>query len=151
MNQIPFKPIYENETDAKNEDRLAKFCEAKWGVKMVRQKKLSQFDYFAVSGSEVRAFVEMRNRSNAMTQFPDIWMNIGKLVTAKNVFEITKIPHLFVVEWTDAIGVCNLNTFLETDFEVAYMPESPNRRNAIEDRETIALIPINIFKILETK
>jgi len=151
MNQIPFKPIYENENDAQNEDALAKFCERKWNVKMVRQRKLAQFDYFAVLGSEVKAFVEMRTRSNKFDQFPDIWMNINKLVTAKTVFEITKIPHLFMVEWSDAIGVCNLNNFLETDCEMAYMPESPNRRNAIEDREAIALIPINLFKILENK
>lgn len=149
MNQIPFKPIYENKTDAKNEDTLAKFCEAKWNVKMVRQRKLAQFDYVAISGSEVKAYVEMRNHSYELNKYPTTWINLSKLLIANQMQQITKIKHIFVVQFADCIAFCDLNHFLDTDYEVNFMAESPNRRNDINDREVIAHIPKSLFKIME--
>ena len=39
------KPIYENKADFDNEQRMANFLAEKWNCQMLRQKKMSQFDF----------------------------------------------------------------------------------------------------------
>ena len=149
MNQIPFKPIYENETDAKNEDTLAKFCEARWNVKMVRQKKLSQFDYMACSGNAIKGFVEMRCLNTHFDDHDGVIISSTKLIAAKQMSLISEIPHLFVVQWIDdIIGCTDLNKFLADQVELIRSPITNNRRNAPDDLEAVAYIPKEAFQIM---
>lgn len=149
MNQIPFKPIYENETDATNEERLAKFCEARWNVKMVRQKKLAQFDYMACSGNTIKGFVEMRCLNNHFDDHDDIIISSTKLIAAKQMSLISPIRHLFVVQWLDdIIGCADLNKFLANQVELNRSPITTNRRNAPDDLEAVAYIPKEAFQIM---
>ena len=150
MNQIPFKPIYENETDAKNEDTLAKFCEAKWNVKMVRQRKLAQFDYMACMGDEIRAFVEMRHRTTKSDQHNDEIITISKLLVVKQMLSISKIPHLFVVQWADGVvGCANLTKFVQEPFGIVRGPITNNRRNTPDDLEPVTYIPKANFQMVK--
>lgn len=149
MNQIPFKPIYENETDAQNEDTLAKFCEARWNVKMVRQKKLAQFDYMACSGNTIKGFVEMRCLNAHFDDHPSVIISSTKLIAAKQMRLIASIPHLFVVKWVDdIIGCTDLNKLLHGDIELVRSPITNNRRNAPDDLEAVAHIPKEAFQIM---
>ena len=149
MNQIPFKPIYENEGDAKNEDTLAKFCEARWNVKMVRQKKLAQFDYMACSGNTIKGFVEMRSITKHFDDLDSIMISATKLIAAKQMSLISPIPHLFVVQWVDdIIGCTDLNKFLADPVDLIRSPITNNRRNAPDDLEAVAYIPKEAFQIM---
>lgn len=149
MNQMPFKPIYETDADAQNEAELAKFCEAKWNVKMVRQKKMAQFDYMACSGNTIKAFVEMRCLNSHFDDHAGVIISATKLVAAKQMQLITKVPHLFVVQWLDdVIGVANLNKFMDGDVELVRSPITNNRRNAPDDLEAVAYVPKEAFQIM---
>ena len=146
---MPFKPIYENDADAQNEAELAKFCEAKWNVKMVRQKKLAQFDYMACSGNTIKAFVEMRHRDTHYDDFDSVMISATKLVAAKQMQLISPIPHLFVVQWIDdVIAYANLNKFIDGGIELVRSPITNNRRNAPDDLEAVAYVPKEIFQIM---
>lgn len=149
MNQIPFKPIYENEGDAQNEDTLAKFCEARWNVKMVRQKKLAQFDYMACSGNTIKGFVEMRCLNEYFDNYVGVIISSTKLIAAKQMSLITDIPHLFVVQYIDgSVGCTDLNNFLANPVELIRSPITNNRRNAPDDLEAVAYIPKEAFQIM---
>lgn len=149
MNQTSFKTIYENDADAQNEAELAKFCEAKWNVKMVRQKKLAQFDYMACSGNTIKAFVEMRHRDTHYDDFDSVMISATKLVAAKQMQLISPIPHLFVVQWIDdVIAYANLNKFMDGGIELVRSPITNNRRNAPDDLEAVAYVPKEIFQIM---
>lgn len=149
MSQTPFKPIYENDADAQNEANLAAFCEIKWHVKMVRQKKLAQFDYMACSGNTIKAFVEMRCLNEHFDDHAGVIISATKLVAAKQMQLISSIPHLFVVQWIDdVIAYANLNKFMNGDVDLIRSPITNNRRNAPDDLEAVAYVPKEIFQIM---
>jgi hypothetical protein len=149
MSQMPFKPIYENDADAQNEANLAALCETKWHVKMVRQKKLAQFDYMACSGNTINAFVEMRCLNEHFDDHAGVIISATKLVAAKQMRLISSIPHLFVVQWVDdVIAYANLNKFMDGDVDLIRSPITNNRRNAPDDLEAVAYVPKEIFQIM---
>ena len=149
MSQTPFKPIYENDADAQNEAKLAAFCETKWHVKMVRQKKLAQCDYMACSGNTIKAFVEMRCLNSHFDDHAGVIISATKLVAAKQMQLISSIPHLLVVQWIDdVIAYANLNKFMDGDVDLIRSPITNNRRNAPDDLEAVAYVPKEIFQIM---
>ena len=76
------KPTYENSTDEANERQLALLLEDKWKCKMQRQMKYAQFDYVALRGKKIQAFVEMRHRKVNYDQYPTCFISLTKLLMA---------------------------------------------------------------------
>ena len=137
------KPTYENSGDEVNERQLASLLENKWQCKMQRQMKYAQFDYVALRGKKIQAFVEMRHRGVEHNKDPPCFISLTKLLMAQNLKNVCNVPCLFVVQWTDAIGYCNL----DMRCEIEYSSEGWNRRNDPSDIEVIGLIPIDKFKM----
>ena len=137
------KPTYENSGDEVNERHLASLLENKWQCKMQRQMKYAQFDYVALRGKKIQAFVEMRHRGVEHNKYPTCFISLTKLLMAQNLKNVCNVPCLFVVQWTDAIGYCNL----DMQCEIEYSSEGWNRRNDPSDIEVIGLIPIDKFKM----
>ena len=59
--------IYENKDDYNNEQRMADMLAEKWKCKMLRQKKLSRFDFIAYRENKPLAFLEFRKRNQKLT------------------------------------------------------------------------------------
>lgn len=137
------KPTYENSGDEVNERQLASLLENKWQCKMQRQMKYAQFDYVALRGKKIQAFVEMRHRGVEHNKYPTCFISLTKLLMAQNLKNVCNVPCLFVVQWIDAIGYCNL----DMQCEIEYSSEGWNRRNDPSDIEVIGLIPIDKFKM----
>ncbi len=137
------KPTYENSGDEVNERQLASLLENKWQCKMQRQMKYAQFDYVALRGKKIQAFVEMRHRGVEHNKYPTCFISLTKLLMAQNLKNVCNVPCLFVVQWTDVIGYCNL----DMQCEIEYSSEGWNRRNDPSDIEVIGLIPIDKFKM----
>lgn len=137
------KPTYENSGDEVNERQLASLLERKWQCQMQRQMKYAQFDYVALRGKKIQAFVEMRHRGVKHNKYPTCFISLTKLLMAQNLKNVCNVPCLFVVQWTDVTGYCNL----DMQCEIEYSSEGWNRRNDPSDIEAIGLIPIDRFKM----
>ena len=137
------KPTYENSGDEVNERQLASLLERKWQCQMQRQMKYAQFDYVALRGKKIQAFVEMRHRGVEHNKYPTCFISLTKLLMAQILKNVCNVPCLFVVQWTDATGYCNL----DMQCEIEYSSEGWNRRNDPSDIEAIGLIPIDRFKM----
>ena len=138
------KPTYENQADAENERQLALLLENKWKCKMQRQMKYAQFDYVALRGKKIQAFVEMRHRNVPYDQYPTCFISLTKLLMAQNLKNVCDVPCLFVVQWSDRTGYCNLDMKCEVEFS----GEGWNRRNDPSDIEAIGLIPTDRFVMI---
>lgn len=98
------RSIYENEDDFKNEQEMADMLAERWKCKMLRQKKLSQFDFIAYRNAKPLAFLEFRNRKQKFNDFPTMIVSMTKLVAWHSSKAITGLPCYFVVQWADAVG-----------------------------------------------
>lgn len=144
------KPIYENEEDHDNEQRLANFLAEKWKCNMLRQKKLSQFDFIAYRDETPVAFLEFRRRTHLMNDYKTVIISMTKLVAWHSMSGITKLPCLFVVEWNDFIAYTNLDDAMKTaEFKISR--KTHKRRNAYDDQEVIAFLQTDKFKTLLVK
>jgi len=149
---VPFKPVFENESDASNERRLADFLERKYTVRLVRQKKFAQFDFMACKGDAIKAFVEMRCQSKPHDKYSTVMVTATKLIAAKHMIELINVPHYFCVEWSDGvIAMTDLRGFLQNNADIRILPNCENRRNSPDDLEPVAYIPFSKFKVLKEK
>ena len=139
------KPIYENKIDFSNEEKLAKFLEAQWKCKMQRQRKFAQFDFVALDGREIKAFIEMRNRNITHNQYPNCFISASKLIAARALIDVCDVPCLFVVSWSDRVGYADLSK----KYKIEYSQEGWSRRNDPSDVEAIGLIPIADFTFFD--
>ena len=139
------KPVYENELDYSNEKKLASFLEQQWNCTMKRQRKFAQFDFVALDGKEIKAFIEMRNRNIKHDKYADCFISASKLIAAKSLTDVCDVPCLFVVSWSDRIGYANLTQ----KFKIEYSQEGWSRRNDPSDVEAIGLVPIDAFTFFD--
>lgn len=147
-----FKDVFENDQDATNEAELADIIERNYSVKMVRQRKFSQFDYMACKGNRITAFVEMRCLNSHFDDHSTVMISASKLLAAKTMIDISGIRHLFAVKWIDdIIALADINRFLVDRVELVRSPITENRRNAPDDLEPVAHIPIEAFKVIVEK
>ncbi len=135
------RPTYETQEHLKKEEELAKFAAYKWNCEMRKQDKFNQFDYVAINNGKVRAFVELRCRSNEYNKYPTCFVTANKLSSAFSMHQATGLKILFLVGWSDKIGVANL---------VKQYPITIGGRfdrNDKADIEALAEIPISDFQI----
>lgn len=146
------KDVFENDEDATNEAELADIIERIYSVKMVRQRKFAQFDYMACKGNHISAFVEMRCLNAHFDDHATVIISASKLLAAKTMIDVSGIRHYFVVRWIDdIIGLVTLNRFLMNGVELVRSPITDKRRNAPDDLEPVAHIPIEAFKVIVDK
>lgn len=136
------RPIYETESDLKRERALANYAALKWNCFMRKQDKYNQFDYVAISGGKVKAFVELRCRNNEYEKYPTCFVSASKLSSAHAMYQATGLKVLFLVSWKDKTGF--------TDLVKQYPITVGGRldRNDSADVEALAEIPISDFKII---
>lgn len=136
------RPTYETESNLKKEKELADYAALKWNCFMHKQDKYNQFDYVAISGTKVKAFVELRCRSNEYKKYPTCFISASKLSYAHAMHQATGLKVLFLVGWKDKIGFADL---------VKQYPITIGGRldrNDSADIEALAEIPISDFKII---
>ena len=137
------KPTYENSGDEVNERQLASLLENKWQCKMQRQMKYAQFDYVALRGKKIQAFVEMRHRGVEHNKYPTCFISLTKLLRANELKQTTGLPCFFVVSWLDRSGWINLDQI----FKLKRSGKKWSRRNNPEISELLGSIPIDKFKM----
>ena len=137
-----YRPTYENKEHLAKEQELAEFVAVKWRCEMRKQDKYNQFDYVAVRGGNVTAFVELRCRSNPIGKYPNCFITSSKLAHAHAMHGATGLPILFLVRWVDAIGFADLTK------RYSITVGGRTDRGDKADVEAVAEIPIGDFKLL---
>ncbi len=140
-----YKRTMENEQDAVNEMAIAKTLAAKWHCQMEKNAKFSTFDYVAMREKIIVAFIEMRCRSHKINVYPDVYINLKKLLEAHLIESATDTKCFFVVQFADCLAYCRLNKKLQIT------KSSPKWNTRIakagyKDTEEVALIPISQFQ-----
>lgn len=138
----PYRPTYENKDHLAKEQELAEFVASKWQCDMRKQDKFNQFDYVAMRGGKVTAFVELRCRSNPIDKYPNCFITSSKLAHAHAMHGATGLPILFLVSWVDAIGFADLTK------RYSITVGGRTDRGDKADVEAVAEIPIGDFKLL---
>ena len=159
------RPVYETELDISLEDAVAeKLCLA-WGVRSSKMKKFFPADVALVSNdasgsysSSIKAFVEIKVRSNKFLDYRTYMISLHKLIELSSLSAFTGIPCLLVVQWDGDLGYWKIPESLIED-EVALdgfggvqiAIGGTKRRLDPQDEEPVAYIPIEKFTILDTK
>ena len=139
------KRTMENPQDAVNEIVIAETLATKWRCQMEKNAKFATFDYVAMRGKFIVAFIEMRCRSHKMNVYPNVYINLKKLLEAHLIESATDTKCFFVIQFADCLAYCRLNKKLQ----ITKSSSKWNTRIAkagYKDTEEVALIPIDQFQ-----
>lgn len=138
------RPTYETDADIAKEAEVAKVAAEKWNCEMFKLAKFGQFDFAAIRSGQIKAFVEIRCRSNRSDAYPTMIVSANKVIAAWQTEMATGIPAFFVVRWTDQIGFINL----AQRFAVTIGGRVDRGDKA--DIEAVCHIPIDQFQMIAT-
>lgn len=98
------RPIYETDQDRANEQSVGKYIESVWDCTFVKSDYLTFYDgYLNDPKGLVRAYVEIKTRSNASTKYPTYMLSAAKWQQAVSWSEKTNKPFLLFVKFTDGV------------------------------------------------
>lgn len=127
------------------EAEIARALEVAWKVKLHKTWQYRRYDYVSTRGQKVVGFVQMKDRKKASTKFPTFMIGVEKWAFLCELSELTKIPAVLVVRFTDGIFFCDVKA---GDFLIEYNPEWVQYRGDDKDIEPSIHIPIGMFRPL---
>ena len=104
------------------------------------------FDYAVVKGSEIRGFLELKNRNFITTDFNDSIINLNKWMKAKDLRDATGLPTILACRYKDKDIFCRLT--METDYKLKWGARTKNTRDW-QDVQPAVHINIKEFKELK--
>ena len=134
------RKIYETPYDRTRQIAIADRLAEMWGAEFVELPRKSVFDYAAMVGNDLQAWVEVKYRNNTKTKFNEYMVSFAKVQAGKRFNEDTQKPALLVCEWTDMTHMVDL---AHCDFRVGW--GGTQKRNDPEDMEPMAFIDIDQF------
>jgi hypothetical protein len=138
------RPLYETQSDRNNEQALADIVRAHYRCELYKMPIKLSLDFMAIRDGKAVAFVEMRNRRNAMHAYPIYMISLYKCMMAKQLQQTTGLPAFLAVQWTDAAAIVRLPP---DDFTVEV--GGSVRRNDPQDVEPMVYFNVNDFKVLK--
>jgi hypothetical protein len=104
------RPVYERSNDRLQEQKIAELAASKWGVSLIRLAELAGADYMMVKHGELKAIVEIKNRSNPIALYPTYMISAAKISALNAVAAVIKAKPLLIVQWTDCAGWLDTTT-----------------------------------------
>lgn len=138
------RPIYETKEDLEKEASLGSIISRRWKCRMQKLQPRDPFDYAAVRDGKISAFIEIKNRTNRMLQYPTYMISMTKVVNATMTTISTGLPCFLVVRWIDKIGYINIGN-VETFVTMGGRID----RSDPQDVEPVCHIDIRTFKRFE--
>ena len=135
------RQIYETAADLKNEREVAEMLTHAWCADLKKTPPKYPYDYIAIDGTEVVAFIEIKNRNNAADKYETYMISLDKIVQCQTASVISGVGFYLVVRFTDKVMFWS---FSENQFHV----ESGGRfdRGDKQDVEPVVHIPMIYFK-----
>ena len=120
--------------------------EKRWGCQLKKLAIVYGFDYAVVKGSEIRGFLELKNRNFQTTDFNDSIINLNKWMKAKELRDATGLPTILACRYNNKDIFCNLT--METDYKLKWGARTKNTRDW-QDIQPAVHINIKEFKELK--
>ena len=120
--------------------------EKRWGCQLKKLAIVYGFDYAVVKGSEIRGFLELKNRNFITTDFNDSIINLNKCMKAKDLRDATGLPTILACRYKDKDIFCRLT--METDYKLKWGARTKNTRDW-QDIQPAIHINIKEFKELK--
>ena len=135
------RPIYESAADRDNERSVIDAIAERWKCDAWKLPLAYRMDYALARGTSIKAFAEVKCRSNERGAYDDYMLSLAKLAHARRLAEISLLPVYLVVRWSDGVGFCDLSAII-------YRVEAGGRtdRNDPQDMEPVAMISVDQFK-----
>jgi hypothetical protein len=137
------RPIYERPANLKDERDAIPKIERVWKCTLEKLPIWYNLDFVAVRDHRVVAWVEFKRRKHKFGKFPDVFLSVGKLRSGLSLASVsTKVPAIFVVQFDDCLA------------QAPFLGEWPigfggrTDRDDWQDREPVALIPVEAFRVL---
>jgi hypothetical protein len=137
------RPIYETKADKANEQKVAEKITAARGYMMEKLARMHQMDYAAFSTGGLKAFIEIKCRTNPMAKYPTTMCGMDKVLYARQVQQAFGIKSYLFVQWTDRLGYICMNEPCELDLGGRIDRNDPN------DTGMYAYFDISKFKVME--
>lgn len=103
------RPTYESEEDRANEQAVIDGIAGKFGLTSQKLPISYGLDYALYKKwGQLSSFVEVKCRNNESTKYKTIMVSLLKVMKAKELSDATGARCLFVVEWTDRLGIFDL-------------------------------------------
>jgi hypothetical protein len=131
------RPVYERSNDRLQEQKIAELAASKWGVSLIRLAELAGADYMMVKHGELKAIVEIKNRSNPIALYPTYMISATKISALNAVAAVIKAKPVLIVQWKDCVGWVNTAAVSRAD------------RDDPMDMERCIYIPVTQFKRLK--
>lgn len=106
---------YYTKQDEANEEAVARLITQSRGYMMEKMKKMHPMDYAAFSTEGLKAFIEIKCRTNEMAKYDTTMCGMNKLVFAHQVKERFGINSYLFVQWTDRLGYISMDEHCELD------------------------------------
>ena len=98
------------------------------------------------------AWLEIKNRSNPIKQYPTFMLSMAKIMTAQQLSEASGLPSFVVVRWADAIGYTRIDSDDEYELDVAYIGIGGRTdRNDAQDIEPLVYIRNSAFTLWKNR
>lgn len=140
------RPLYENQTTLEKERTLAEQLIAAWGCSVGKLPIRYGIDYAFLRDGALVGFAELKCRTIRRDAFPTMMVSLGKMISAQALHQVTHVPIVLVVEWTDCVGWTEIAGKSACKYKVALGGRKD--RNDEQDNDVVALIPINEFRRL---
>ena len=130
----------QNRTD---ERTAAGQIKAAWGLTAKKLPRLYHLDFVLLDRKkEIRAFAEVKTRSNTQHLYTEYMIGLSKVLQAKKLSEVTGYASLLIVQWSDATGWINLLEYQRIGWG------GRTDRDDFQDLEPMAFFTASAFKAL---
>jgi hypothetical protein len=135
------RPTYENQQSlAAEEQTIIKVAQA-WGVTYQKLPKQYRVDW-ALSKGKIVCWCECKKRMNDSCTYPTLLLSLSKVMHGVEMYRVTSIPFVVVVEWNDGIYWNKIDKVGEIGFG------GRKDRGDWQDIEPVVHIPVTDFKQL---
>ena len=145
LNDAEIRPFRSDETaqNRKDEETAAEQIKAAWGLTAKKLPRLYHLDFVLLDKENgIRAFAEVKTRSNTQHLYPEYMIGLSKVLQAKKLSEVTGYASLLIVQWSDVTGWINLLEHQRFGWG------GRKDRNDPQDLEPMAFFTASAFKAL---
>lgn len=139
------RPTYETQEDRERQTSTIAVIERRWNCVATALKAMSPIDYALCRGREIRAWAEVKVRTNPAGKYPDYMLSLHKWQDGIRQSEFTGLPFFLVVGFTD--GVRFVRGY--KDLQVKYAIGGRTDRNDPADIEPVVLIDMRHFTLID--
>ena len=119
--------------------------EMRWGCQLKKLAIVYGLDYAVIKGSEIKGYLELKNRNFQTTDFNDSIINLNKWMKAKQLRDSTKLPTILACRYIDKDIYCTLTD--DTKHELRWGARTKNTRDW-QDVQPAVHIMMSEFKEL---